>query len=138
MKIVSRIALGIVLLLGALIAVSNIAPVELRLWPFTDYVVMPLYLAMVVVLLLGTLVGLTMGWVSGRGHRRLARERRREVERLGREVTQLRADLAARDKAAQKAAAAPARDAPTAEVRALERQQALADPEGLDPTRTRG
>jgi uncharacterized integral membrane protein len=138
MKIVSRIALGIVLLLGTLVAVSNSAPVELRLWPFTDYVVMPLYLAVVLLLLVGVLVGLAMGWRSGHRHRRLARERRREAERLGREVTQLRADIAARDKAARQAAPAAARDIPTAEVRALERQQALVDPEGMDPARARG
>ncbi|HKV00291.1 MAG TPA: lipopolysaccharide assembly protein LapA domain-containing protein [Vineibacter sp.] len=137
MKILSRIALGIVLLLGALIAVSNTAPVELRLWPFTDFVVMPLYLAIVLLLLVGVLVGLTMGWVSGRNHRRLSRERRREAERLAGEVTQLRADIAARDKAAKKEAAA-AKEPAVAEVRALERQQALVDPEGMDPARARG
>lgn len=136
MKILSRITLGIVLLLGALIAVSNTAPVELRLWPFSDFVVMPLYLAIVLLLLVGVLVGLTMGWVSGRGHRRLARERRREAERLTGEVTLLKADIATRDKAAKKEAAA--KEPPVAEVRALERQQALVDPEGMDPARARG
>lgn len=135
MKIVSRVVLGIVLLFGALIAVSNSAPVELHLWPFTDYVVMPLYLAIVLLLLVGVLIGLTLGWVAGRSHRKLARERRREAERLAHEVTQLRADLAARDRA-QKQAAPPREPAP-AEVRALERQQALVDPEGMDPARAR-
>lgn len=135
MKVLSRIALGIVLLLGTLIAVSNTAPVELHLWPFSDFVVMPLYLAIVLLLLVGVLVGLTMGWVAGRGHRRLARERRREADRLGREVSQLKADIAARDKAAHKDA--PPKEPPAAEVRALERQRALVDPEGMDPTRAR-
>jgi uncharacterized integral membrane protein len=137
MKIVSRIALGIVLVLGALVAVSNSAPVELHLWPFSDYVVMPLYLAIVLLLLLGVLIGLTMGWVAGRSHRKLARERRREADRLGREVAQLRADIAARDRAAHREAAS-AKEPPVAEVRALERQQALVDPEGMDPARARG
>jgi uncharacterized integral membrane protein len=136
MKIVSRIALGIVLVLGTLIAVSNSAPVELRLWPFSDFVVMPLYLAIVLLLLVGVLVGLTMGWVAGRGHRKLARERRREADRLAREVAQLRAEIAARDKVARREAAS--KDTPPAEVRALERQQALVDPEGMDPARARG
>jgi uncharacterized integral membrane protein len=136
MKIISRIVLGIVLVLGALVAVSNSAPVELRLWPFADYIVMPLYLAIVLLLLVGILIGLTMGWTAGRGHRRLARERRREADRLAREVTQLRAEMAAREKAARKDA--PVRDPPAAEVRALERQQALVDPEGIDPARARG
>ncbi|TWS97882.1 lipopolysaccharide assembly protein LapA domain-containing protein [Reyranella sp. CPCC 100927] len=136
MKTLSRICLGIVLLVGALIAVSNTAPVELHLWPFTDFVVMPLYLAIVLLLLVGVLVGLAMGWVSGRAHRRLARDRRREAERLTGEVTALKADIAARDKAAKKVAAA--KEPPVAEVRALERQQALVDPEGMDPARARG
>lgn len=136
MKTVSRIALGIVLVLGTLIAVSNSAPVELRLWPFSDFVVMPLYLAIVLLLLVGVLLGLTLGWVAGRGHRKLARERRREADRLEREVAQLRAEIAARDKAARKEAAAT--EAPPAEVRALERQRALVDPEGMDPARARG
>jgi uncharacterized integral membrane protein len=136
MKIVSRIALVIVLLLGTLIAVSNSAPVELHLWPLSDYVVMPLYLAIVLLLMVGVLIGLTLGWVAGRAHRKLAREYRREADRLGREVTQLRADIAARDKA-QKEASQP-KEQPVAEVRSLERQQALVDPEGMDPARARG
>ncbi|MCW5745051.1 MAG: DUF1049 domain-containing protein [Alphaproteobacteria bacterium] len=137
MKIVSRIALAIVLLLGALIAVSNSAPVELHLWPFSDYVVMPLYMAIVLLLMVGVLVGLTLGWVAGRAHRRLARERRREADRLAREVVQLRTELANRDKAARKDIV-PAKDPPQAEIRSLERQQALVDPEGMDPARARG
>lgn len=136
MKLVSRIALGVVLLLGALVAISNTAPVELRLWPFTDYIVMPLYLAIVLLLMVGVLIGLTLGWVAGRGHRRLARDRRREADKLGREVVQLRGELADREKQARKDT--PAKELPPSEVRALERQRALVDPEGLDPARARG
>jgi uncharacterized integral membrane protein len=136
MKIISRTALVLVLLLGTLVAVSNSAPVELRLWPFSDFVVMPLYLAIVLLLLLGVLIGLTLGWVAGRGYRKLARERRREADRLEREVAKLRADIAVRDKAVRTEAAA--RETPPAEVRSLERQQALIDPEGMDPARARG
>lgn len=134
MKIVSRVVLGLVLLLGTLIAVSNSESVELRLWPFDHGAVMPLYLLIVVLLLMGVLIGLTLGWVSGRKHRRLARERRRDADRLGREVTQLRADIAARDRGQRDAGT---KEPPAAEVRALERQQALVDPEGLDPARAR-
>jgi len=136
MKIVSRVALGLVLLLGTLIAVSNSEPVELRLWPLDHGAVMPLYLLIVVLLLVGVLIGLTLGWVAARRHRRRAREGRRETDRLGREVTQLRADIAARDKAHKDAV--PAKEQAPAEVRALERQQALVDPEGMDPARARG
>jgi uncharacterized integral membrane protein len=138
MKLVSRVALGIVLLLGALIAVSNSAPVELRLWPFSDYVIMPLYLAIVMLLLLGVLIGLTMGWVAGRAHRKLARERRREADRLGREVADLRRQLAERDKQAAQQAAAAKEEPPPAELRSLERQRALVDPDNIEPARARG
>jgi uncharacterized integral membrane protein len=137
MKLMSRIALGIVVLLGALIAVSNSAPVELRLWPFSDYVIMPLYLAIVLLLLLGVLIGLTLGWVAGRGHRKLARERRREADRLIREVADLRRQVAERDKRAARDAA-PAKDPPPAELRSLERQRALVDPDSVDAARARG
>ncbi|HJQ56057.1 MAG TPA: lipopolysaccharide assembly protein LapA domain-containing protein [Vineibacter sp.] len=136
MKILSRTVLALVVLLGALIAVSNREPVELGLWPFSDYVKMPLYLAIVLLLLLGVLIGLTMGWVAGRGHRKLARERRREADRLGREVTDLRTRLAAHDK--RIAAAAAPKEPPPAEIRSLERQRALVDPDGAEPVRTRG
>jgi uncharacterized integral membrane protein len=124
MKFLSRALFLVFLLLGVLIAVSNVQRTELALWPIPHTVVMPLYLLVVGVLLLGVLTGLALGWWAGRHHRRHARGRRREVQRLEREVDELRAALAAAKPAP------PAASEPVArEQRAIERQSALVAPE---------
>ena len=73
-----------------LIAVSNSQPVQLALWPLPHVIVMPVYLLVVALLLLGVLAGLGMGWWAGRHHRRRAREASDEAARLEREVQRLR------------------------------------------------
>ena len=124
MKFLSRALFLVFLLIGVLIAVSNTQPVQLALWPLPHTVVLPLYLLVVALLLLGVLAGLTLGWWAARPHRRRARARLAEVSRLEREVASLRADLAA----ARPQPAAPAGPAPR-EQRAIERQSALVAPE---------
>jgi uncharacterized integral membrane protein len=124
MKILSRALFLLFLLIGVLIAVSNPQRTELSLWPLPHAVALPLYLLVIAVLLLGVLAGLGLGWWAGRHHRRRARGRRREIERLEREVDELRAALAA----AKPAATSPAAPAPR-EQRAIERQTALVAPE---------
>ena len=124
MKFLSRALLVLFLLIGVLIAVSNTERTELALWPIPHTVVLPLYLMVLAVLLLGVLSGLGLGWWAGRHHRRHARGRRREVQRLEREVEELRAALAA----AKPAPPTPAGPAPR-EQRAIERQTALVAPE---------
>jgi len=124
MKFLSRALFLLFLLIGVLIAVSNPHPVQLALWPLPHTVVLPLYLLVVVVLLLGVLAGLGLGWWAGRHHRRRARGRRREIERLEQENAELKATLAA----ARPASPAPAGPAPR-EQRAIERQAALVAPE---------
>ena len=47
---------------------------HLTLWPLPHVVVMPVYLLVIGLLLLGVLAGLGMGWWAGRHHRRRARE----------------------------------------------------------------
>ena len=74
MKILSRALFLLFVLLGVLIAVSNTQPVQLTLWPLPHVIVMPLYLLVVLLLLLGVLAGLGLGWWAGRHHRRRARE----------------------------------------------------------------
>jgi uncharacterized integral membrane protein len=124
MKVLSRALFLVFLLVGVLIAVSNTQRTELALWPIPHTVIMPLYLMVLAVLLLGVLAGLGLGWWAARHHRRHARGRRREIQRLEREVEALRAALAA---------AKPAPPAPTGpalrEQRAIERQSALVAPE---------
>ena len=123
MKYLSRAFFLLFLLVGVLIAVSNIQPVQLALWPLPHVVVLPLYLLVIVLLLLGVLAGLGLGWWAGRRYRRRARERHGEVARLEREVANLRADLAA-----VRPAPPPVQPAPR-EQRAIERQSALVAPE---------
>ena len=120
MKILSRALFLLFVLLGVLIAVSNTQPVQLTLWPLPHVIVMPLYLLVVLLLLLGVLVGLGMGWWAARHHRRRARE----MQRLR-----------------QAAPAAPP-TAPTGgpaprDQKAIERQSALVAPE-LSSSATRG
>ena len=128
MKILSRVLFLVFLLVGVLIAVSNTQRAELALWPIPHTVILPLYLLVLVVLLLGVLAGLALGWWAGRHHRRHARGRRREIQRLEREIEDLRAALAA----ARPTPPAPASTGPgpaAREQRAIERQSALVAPE---------
>jgi uncharacterized integral membrane protein len=124
MRFLARALFLVFLLLGVLIAVSNTERTELALWPIPHTVVLPLYLLVLVVLLLGVLAGLGLGWWAGRHHRRHARGRRREIQRLEREVEELQSALAA----ARPAPPAPVGPAPR-EQRAIERQTALVAPE---------
>ena len=124
MKYLSRAFFLLFLLVGVLIAVSNTQPVQLAFWPLPHVAVVPLYLVVIALVLLGVLSGLGLGWWGSRGYRRLARRRRSEVVRLEREVATLRADLAA----ARPAPPSPAPPAPR-EQRAIERQSALVAPE---------
>jgi uncharacterized integral membrane protein len=123
MKILSRTLFVLFVLLGVLIAVSNTQPVQLTLWPLPHVVMMPLYLLVVLLLLLGVLVGLGMGWWAARHHRRRAREAGGEAARLDREVQRLR-----------QAATVPPPPAPGGgpaprDLKAIERQSALVAPE---------
>jgi len=77
-----------------------------------------------VLLLLGVLAGLALGWWAARRHRRRSRERHGEVIRREREIASLRAALAA----AKPATGGPADPAPR-DLRAFERQSALVAPE---------
>jgi len=128
MKILLRVLFLVFLLVGVLIAVSNTQRTELALWPIPHTVIMPLYLLVLGVLLLGVLAGLGLGWWAGRHHRRHARGRRREIQRLEREVEDLRTALAA----ARPAPPTPPSPGPgpaPREQRAIERQSALVAPE---------
>lgn len=133
MKTLSRILLGLFLAVGVLVAVSNREPVELGLWPLREKLVAPLFLLIVFLLLVGVLAGLMMGWFSNRRHRAQARHRGAEVERLEREVTRLKGELATFT--ARPQTVEPPKPA---DSRALARQQALVDPDSVAPiTRAR-
>lgn len=129
MKLLVRGLFILFIVVGVLIAVSNRQPVELALWPLPHLVVMPVYLLMIGMLLLGILAGLGMGWWAGRHHRRRAREASGEAARLEREVQRLRqTDTPSTE---------PSRLAPR-DRKALERQSALVASELSLPSGTRG
>ena len=131
MKLLVRALFILFILIGVLIAVSNRQPVQLALWPLPHLVVLPLYLLVIGMLLLGVLAGLGMGWWAGRHHRRRAREASGEAARLDREVQRLREATAA-------AAVAPANGPAPRDQRAIERQAALVSAELSTPSGTRG
>ena len=117
MKLLVRVLFILFILIGVLIAVSNRQPVQLALWPLPHLVVMPVYLLVIGVLLLGVLAGLGTGWWAGRHHRRRAREASGEAARLEREVQRLR-------QSDTPSSTEPNRLAPR-DQKALERQSAL-------------
>jgi uncharacterized integral membrane protein len=123
MKILSRALFLLFVLIGVLIAVSNSQPVQLTMWPLPHVIVMPVYLLVVLVLLLGVLAGLGMGSWAARHHRRRAREAGGEAARLDREIQRLRQSAAAAPPTAPGGGPAP-RD-----QKAIERQSALVAPE---------
>ncbi len=135
MKLLVRALFILFILIGVLIAVSNRQPVQLALWPLPHLVVMPVYLLVIGVLLLGVLAGLGMGWWAGRHYRRRAREASGEAARLDRELQRLREAAAS----TAQAPTAPASTAPAPrDQRAIERQAALVSAELSTPSGTRG
>jgi uncharacterized integral membrane protein len=123
MKFLSRALFLLFVLIGVLIAVSNSQPVQLTMWPLPHVIVMPVYLLVVFLLLLGVLVGLGMGWWAARHHRRRAREASDDAARLDREVQRLREAAPAAPPSSPAGGPAP-RD-----QKAIERQSALVAPE---------
>lgn len=134
MNILSRILFLLFVLAGILLAVSNRQPVELSLWPLPHQVVMPVYMLVIGVLLLGVLAGLGLGWWGGRHHRRRARHASGEAARLGREMQRLRDAEPVSPRPAAPAAAPPV--TPSGQ-RAIERQSLLVAPQ-MSPPGTRG
>ena len=130
MKLLVRALFILFILIGVLIAVSNRQPVQLALWPLPHLVVLPLYLLVIGMLLLGVLAGLGMGWWAGRHHRRRAREASGEAARLEREVQRLRQTDTPSSTEANRLA--------PRDQKALERQSALVSSELSMPTGTRG
>jgi uncharacterized integral membrane protein len=129
MKLLSRVLFLVFLLVGVLIAVSNTQKTELALWPLPHTLLMPVYLLVLAVLMLGVLAGLGIGWWAGRHHRRHARGRRREIQRLEREVEELRTQLAAARPVPPPTPTPVGVTPAQREQRAIERQSALVAPE---------
>lgn len=128
MKILTRLLFVVFLLLAVLIAISNGQPVQLSLWPLPHVAILPLYLLVIGLVMLGVLAGLSVGWWSGRHHRRRAREHGKEVVRLERELMRLR-EAASAQRPTLAIAPAPR------EQRAIDRQSALVSPDMAQSSR---
>ncbi len=128
MKILSRTLLLAFLVFWALVALSNHEPVAIGLWPFAQRIELPAFLMIALLLLVGVLAGLVIGWFGAHRHRALARHRGAEMDRLEREIVKLKARVAeGAAPAGSVGAVAPA------DGRAFARQQALVDPDSVEP-----
>ena len=129
MKILSRTLLLAFLVFWVLVALSNREPVPVGLWPLAQRIELPAFLLIAALLLIGVLAGLVIGWFGAHRHRALARHRGVEMERLEREIAKLKARVSEGvAPAGSVGAVAPA------DGRALARQQALVDPDSVEPT----
>jgi lipopolysaccharide assembly protein A len=82
-----------VALVAVVFAVSNLDKVPVGLWPFSDVLVMPLYLVVLGALALGFIAGELVAWINGGRWRREARRRQRRIESLERELQATQAQL---------------------------------------------
>lgn len=126
MKILSRALFLLFVLAVVLIGVSNTQAVQLALWPLPHVIVLPLYLLVVGLLLVGVLAGLGIGWWAARHHRRRGREASSQAARLEREVSRLR-DIAGQQPPM------PTTGVVTPGLKAIERQRALVAPDLASP-----
>jgi len=82
----SWLAIALVALICTVFAVSNRDVVTLTLWPFPFALTTQLYLVVLLTVLAGFLVGLLVGWIGSWRVRRAARERKRRIDTLEREL----------------------------------------------------
>jgi uncharacterized integral membrane protein len=73
-----------------LFAVSNRAPLTLRLWPLPFAVDLPVYVLALGALLVGFLIGAFAAWAAASRWRRRAREQARRAAALERELSERR------------------------------------------------
>jgi lipopolysaccharide assembly protein A len=79
------------LLLAAIFAVANRDAVTISLWPFAETIAAPLYIAIVLPLYAGILIGGAAAWFSGHRVRKRARTQARRITTLERETEALKA-----------------------------------------------
>lgn len=84
------------LLIAAFFAIANRETVTLDLWPLFTQVTMPLFVALLIFLYVGFMLGAAVAWWGGRHARARARVAARRAEGLQREVAELTARLEAR------------------------------------------
>jgi putative membrane protein len=95
MKLIFWIVGVPLLLLAVVFAVANREAVSVSLWPFSDTIELPLYLAIVLPLYVGVLLGAVVAWLSGYRARARARSDARRAAALERENVDLKLKLEA-------------------------------------------
>lgn len=90
-KLLVRLILLPILLVVAVFAIVNRAPVDLSLWPLPWDARAPLFIVLLGSLLLGVLIGAALVWSGARRQRSAAREHRRTNERLQRQIDRMKA-----------------------------------------------
>lgn len=81
------------LLVAGFFAIANRGPATINLWPFADPFEAPLFIAIIVPLYVGVLVGAIIAWGSGRRTRSRARTEAKRATALQRENEALKARL---------------------------------------------
>ena len=93
MRTVYWVVTGIVALFLVIFAISNRESVGISFWPLPVYFQAPLYLVVLLFTAVGFLFGELVAWVGGRRWRRDARQKRRRLEALERELASTQAQL---------------------------------------------
>ncbi len=97
LSVILTVPLAIV---AVLFAVSNRETVTFGLWPLPFTLEAPLYLATLIALVAGIVVGGLIGWLGQHGNRRRARVQADRADALERELREARARAAAAEKRA--------------------------------------
>lgn len=99
-------------LAAAFFAVDNRAPVAVSFWPFADPLQVPLFLALIVPLYGGVVLGAVAAWISGGRARKRARSEARRAAALEAECAALKVRVEAAEGARRAAAVAAATAVP--------------------------
>jgi uncharacterized integral membrane protein len=86
MKLIGWGIFVIVALIAVAFAIHNHAAQTVDFWPLPYSFSAPLYAVVIVALAFGFILGAVASWIGGRGWRKLARQRKREIDTLMREL----------------------------------------------------
>jgi uncharacterized integral membrane protein len=78
---------------GAFFAIANREPISIDLWPLSERIETPLFVALVTALYAGVALGALVAWWAGRHGRRAARDARRRATELETENQRMRKRL---------------------------------------------
>jgi len=84
--VIGWIATIILLIIVVVLISSNLDPVPLTIWPLKEPFTVPLYWVGLAPLIVGSLMGLAVGWSSAGSARRKSREDRRRAQQLQRQL----------------------------------------------------